>query len=109
MCSFEKVGNGIFIFITTKVKITARIINAPVVYNAETGNMDYKLMVDTLDTCQRATDRIEFADNYYMVTTFGSAGSEPASFITNMKLYSYDGEMLASSHNDSYLGGDYLG
>ena len=55
-----------------------------------------------------ATDRIEFADNYYMVTTFGSAGSEPASFITNMKLYSYDGEMLASSHNDSYLGGDYL-
>ena len=27
---FEKKGNGIFIFITTKVKITARIINAPV-------------------------------------------------------------------------------
>nr|DAM52813.1 MAG TPA: hypothetical protein [Caudoviricetes sp.] len=30
LCSLKKAGNGIFIFITTKVKITARIINAQV-------------------------------------------------------------------------------
>jgi len=30
LCSLKKAGNGIFIFITTKVKITARIINVQV-------------------------------------------------------------------------------
>lgn len=105
---FEKSGKWYFYIHNNKSENYSKNNKCTGIYNAETGNMDYKLMVDTLDTCQRATDRIEFADNYYMVTTFGSAGSEPASFITNMKLYSYDGEMLASSHNDSYLGGDYL-
>ena len=49
-----------------------------------------------------------FADDYYMVTTYGYAGAEPVSYITNMELYSYEGEKLASSYYSSYLGGDFL-
>ena len=81
---FEKSGKWYFYIHNNKSENYSKNNKCTGIYNAETGNMDYKLMVDTLDTCQRATDRIEFADNYYMVTTFGSAGSEPASFITNM-------------------------
>ena len=43
-------------------------------------------MVDTLNNKQGRTDHIDFADDYNMVTTYGYAGAEPVSYITNMEL-----------------------
>ena len=105
---FEKSGKWYFYIHNNKSENYSKNNKCTGIYNAETGNKDYKLMVDTLNNNQGRTDHIDFADDYYMVTTYGSAGAEPVSYITNMELYSYEGEKLASSHYSSYLGGDFL-
>ena len=108
LCSFEKSGKWYFYIHNNKSENYSKNNKCTGIYNAETGNKDYKLMVDTLNNKQGRTDHIDFADDYYMVTTYGYAGAEPVSYITNMELYSYEGEKLASSYYSSYLGGDFL-
>ena len=105
---FEKSGKWYFYIHNNKSENYSKNNKCTGIYNAETGNKDYKLMVDTLNNKQGRTDHIDFADDYYMVTTYGYAGAEPVSYITNMELYSYEGEKLASSYYSSYLGGDFL-
>lgn len=105
---FEKSGKWYFYIHNNKSQDYSKNNKCSDIYNAETGSIAYRLMVDTLDTSQGRTDHIDFADDYYIVTTYGSAGAEPVSLLTNMKLYSYEGEKLASSHHSSYLGGDFL-
>ena len=105
---FEKSGKWYFYIHNNKSENYSKNNKCTGIYNAETGNKDYKLMVDTLNNKQGRADHIDFADDYYMVTTYGYAGAEPVSYITNMELYSYEGEKLASSYYSSYLGGDFL-
>lgn len=100
---FEKSGKWYFYIHNNKSEGSYSKNICSDIYNAETGKIDYALMVDTL-----VTGHIDFADDYYMVTTYGTAGAEPVVQLTNMKLYSYEGEEIASSHYSSYMGGDYL-
>ena len=78
------------------------------IYNVETGNKDYKLMVDTLNNNQGITDTIDFADDYYRVIKHREYGGEGRFGIDEMKVYSYDGEEIASSSYDSIVGGGSL-
>ncbi len=49
---FEKSGKWYFYIHNNKSENYSKNNKCTGIYNAETGNMDYKLMVDTLDTCQ---------------------------------------------------------
>lgn len=105
---FEKSGKWYFYIHNNKNKIYYENNVCSDIYNAETGNIDYELKADTIDFNNGGGDRIEFADDYYMVTIHYDVGAEPVSHVTNMKLYSYEGEEIASSQYGSYGGGNYL-
>lgn len=108
---FEKSGKWYFYIHNNKSESYYRQNNkCSDIYSADTGEIVYNLMVEFLERVNDGSrkETIEFADDYYMVTTYGTAGAEPVSLLTNMELYSYEGEKLASSHHSSYLGGDFL-
>lgn len=103
---FEKSGKWYFYIHNNKSKNYSENNICSDIYSTETGEIIYNLMVESLECEDNET--IEFADDYYMVTTHGHAGAEPVSYITGMTIYSYDGETLASSRHSTVLGGDFL-
>lgn len=46
-------------------------------------------------------DTVDFADDYYRVIKHSEYGGEGAFSVEGMKVYSYDGEEIASSSYDS--------
>ena len=105
---FEKSGKWYFYIHNNKSENYSKNNKCTGIYNAETGNKDYKLMVDTLNNNQGITDTIDFADDYYRVIKHREYGGEGRFGIDEMKVYSYDGEEIASSSYDSIVGGGSL-
>ena len=105
---FEKSGKWYFYIHNNKSENYSKNNKCTGIYNAKTGNKDYKLMVDTLNNNQGITDTIDFADDYYRVIKHREYGGEGRFGIDEMKVYSYDGEEIASSSYDSIVGGGSL-
>ena len=63
----------------------------------------YKLNAVLLQSNKK--DTVDFADDYYRVIKHSEYGGEGAFSVEGMKVYSYDGEEIASSSYDSKNGG----
>ena len=76
------------------------------IYSSETGEIVYKLNAVLLQSNKK--DTVDFADDYYRVIKHSEYGGEGTFSVEGMKVYSYDGEEIASSSYDSKNGGGSL-
>ena len=103
---FEKSGKWYYYIHNNKSNVSAGYNKCSDIYSAETGETVYKLNAVLLQTNKK--DTVDFADDYYRVIKHSEYGGEGAFSVEVMKVYSYDGEEIASSSYDSKNGGGSL-
>lgn len=103
---FEKSGKWYYYIHNNKSNVSAGYNKCSDIYSAETGETVYKLNAVLLQSNKK--DTVDFADDYYRVIKHSEYGGEGAFSVEGMKVYSYDGEEIASSSYDSKNGGGSL-
>ena len=103
---FEKSGKWYYYIHNNKSNVSAGYNKCSDIYSAETGEIVYKLNAVLLQSNKK--DTVDFADDYYRVIKHSEYGGEGAFSVEGMKVYSYDGEEIASSSYDSKNGGGSL-
>ena len=103
---FEKSGKWYYYIHNNKSNVSAGYNKCSDIYSAETGETVYKLNAVLLQSNKK--DTVDFADDYYRVIKHSEYGGEGAFSVEGMKVYSYDGEEIASSSYDSKIGGGSL-
>ena len=103
---FEKSGKWYYYIHNNKSNVSAGYNKCSGIYSAETGETVYKLNAVLLQSNKK--DTVDFADDYYRVIKHSEYGGEGAFSVEGMKVYSYDGEEIASSSYDSKNGGGSL-